>query len=1220
MLTKFETRSNRVKGLSFHPKRPWILASLHNGVIQLWDYKLELLIDKFEEHEGPVRGVDFHPTQPLFVSGGDDFKIKVWNYTSRRCLFNLLGHLDYIRTVQFHHEHPWILSCSDDQTIRIWNWQSRQCLSVITGHNHYVMSAHFHPRENLILSASLDQTVRIWDFTGLRKKHVVAGASANRDNQDIFGGSDVVVKHVLEGHSRGVNWASFHKNSPLISSGADDREIKIWRWNDNKAWEVETLRGHTNNVCCTMFHPRRELLLTAGEDKCIKIWDMTKQQVPQTWKRESDRFWIMVSHPSLNMIAAGHDSGFVIFKLERERPAMDVNVPLRQLFYFRDRFIRMFDHKSGKDIVLATIRRAGSVASTNIPRTMHYNCMNPSEHNILLHSTNEGGSYELYTFKKTESGTAGVGDDSGSAMRGTGLAAVFTSRTRLAVLENGSSIALKNLQNETKRKIPLPFNNANMLFPATIGHVLIRTPESVCLFELEGRQLVNKITTLVRHPIKYVVWSKNHKYVALLSKFLIYICDNQLNELCMLNETSRLKSAAWDPAGVLVYTTASHIKYCLTNGDTGVIRTLDVPIYMTSVNPTSLSCIDREMKVRDVPIDNSEYMFKFSLLNRRYIDALKIMQSRKLIGKAIIGYLHKKGFPEIALHFVQDTKTKFSLALECGNIRVALQCAEELNAPECWHKLGVEALRQGNHQIVEMCYQKTKNFERLSFLYLMTGNTDKLSKMLHIAQLRNDPLSRFHNSLFLGNVSERVQVLKETGQLKLAYLTAKTHGLDDEAQAIAELLGDDVPALPDLSNASLLQPPTPILREGNWPQIEVAKDIFEDAESMIAASAPAPVEEDDPMNSHMPGFDDDLPSLDMGMSSGRDASSADAGGSGWDLGLDLDIPVDSESVESKPEMVGTGSDSFFLPTLGASAAQKWGESSSVPGVLVAAGYFDMAMHVLNSQAGFVNFEPLKSLFLQAHQSTYLSLPTLPNLSSVVSPIRASISPDLPVFAFNINHCVDKLKLAYKSVTDGKFAQALEQFLSILHTIPLINIENKSQAKEVNDLLNIAREYVTALRIELLRKDEANPARQFELACYFTKCELQPIHVFLGLRVAIKCGYTIKNFKTTANLCRRLLELSVSAKLPPALTQGAEQIKNILKACEKVNTDTEPIRLDDRAFSICCSTFAPIYRNQVSVNCPYCHSAYVPNADGSVCSTCLVAKVGVAAEGLTMLKQ
>jgi hypothetical protein len=36
MLTKFESKSARVKGLAFHPVRPWVCASLHNGVIQLY--------------------------------------------------------------------------------------------------------------------------------------------------------------------------------------------------------------------------------------------------------------------------------------------------------------------------------------------------------------------------------------------------------------------------------------------------------------------------------------------------------------------------------------------------------------------------------------------------------------------------------------------------------------------------------------------------------------------------------------------------------------------------------------------------------------------------------------------------------------------------------------------------------------------------------------------------------------------------------------------------------------------------------------------------------------------------------------------------------------------------------------------------------------------------------------------------------------------------------
>lgn len=47
---------------------------------------------------------------------------------------------------------------------------------------------------------------------------------------------------------------------------------------------------------------------------------------------------------------------------------------------------------------------------------------------------------------------------------------------------------------------------------------------------------------------------------------------------------------------------------------------------------------------------------------------------------------------------------------------------QELDEKDTWYQLGVEALRQGNHQIVEFSYQKTKNFERLSFLYLITGS------------------------------------------------------------------------------------------------------------------------------------------------------------------------------------------------------------------------------------------------------------------------------------------------------------------------------------------------------------------------------------------------------------------------------------------------------------------------------------------------------------------
>lgn len=122
---------------------------------------------------------------------------------------------------------------------------------------------------------------------------------------------------------------------------------------------------------------------------------------------------------------------------------------------------------------------------------------------------------------------------------------------------------------------------------------------------------------------------------------------------------------------------------------------------------------------------------------------------------------------------------RFGLALECGNLDVALEAAKIVDEKAVWEALGEAALIQGNHQIVEMAYQRTKvtspsltcsdlflpqDFEKLSFLYLMTGNTEKLTKMMKIAQMRNDVHGHFQTALLLGDVDERMKSELKRGE------------------------------------------------------------------------------------------------------------------------------------------------------------------------------------------------------------------------------------------------------------------------------------------------------------------------------------------------------------------------------------------------------------------------------------------------------------------------
>lgn len=1173
------------------------------------------MIDKFDEHDGPVRGICFHSQQPLFVSGGDDYKIKVWNYKQRRCLFTLLGHLDYIRTTTFHHEYPWILSCSDDQTIRIWNWQSRSCISVLTGHSHYVMCAQFHPSEDLIVSASLDQSVRVWDISGLRKKNVSPGPGGlehlkSPGSPELFGQTDAIVKHVLEGHDRGVNWVCFHPTLPLIVSGADDRQVKLWRMNESKAWEVDTCRGHYNNVSCVLFHPRQELILTNSEDKSIRVWDMTKRTCLNTFRREHDRFWVLAAHPTLNIFAAGHDGGMIIFKLERERPAFAVHQNV--LYYVKERYLRKLDFNTSKDVAVMQLRGGNNRTPVF---SMSYN---PAENCVLLcirASNVENSTYDLYTVPKDSDSQ---NPDAPEGKRSSGLTAVWLARNRFAVLDRTHSLIVKNLKNEIAKKVQIP--SCDDIFYAGTGCLLLKDADGVSLFDVQQKRTLASIKLA---KVKYVVWSADMSYVALLSKHTIAICTRKLDSLCTVHENVRVKSGAWDENSVFIYTTSNHIKYTLINGDHGIIRTLDLPIYVTRVKGNSIYCLDRECRPRVLGIDSTEYKFKLALVNRKYDEVLHMVRNAKLVGQSIIAYLQKKGYPEVALHFVKDEKTRFGLALECGNIEIALEAARALDDKDCWECLGEAALLQGNHQVVEMAYQRTKNFDKLTFLYLITGNLEKLRKMMKIAEIRKDLSGQFQAALLLGDVSERVKILKNCGQRSLAYLTAATHGLVEEAEQLESMFDAENDQLPEINpSAVLLQPPVPIMQqESNWPLLTVTKSIFEGAvAAKKGGTAAAFGNMDIDISEAGEGWGEDEIIIDEDGGFAMPVEEMDEGGEqeggGWDVDEELELPPDLDVTTTSV----TGADGVFMPpTKGTSQALVWCNNSHLPVDHIVAGSFETAMRLLHDQVGVVNFEPYKALFLQAYCRGRTCYPALPSeLPLLGYPHRnwkeAGAKGGVPAVGMKLSDLIQRLQVAYQLTTQGKFQEAVDRFRSILLSVPLLVVDSKQDITEAQQLIDICKEYIVGLQMEIARKDLPKDTledqkRICEMAAYFTHCNMQPIHMILTLRTALNLFFKLKNFKMAASFARRLLELGPKPEI-------AQQTRKILAVCEKTPTDACDLKYDEHnPFDICAASYTPVYRGKPVVKCPLSGACYLPEYKGQICRVTEVTEIGKDCIGL-----
>lgn len=1171
------------------------------------------LIDRFEEHDGPVRAVDFHKTQPLFVSGGDDYKIKVWSYQTRRCLFTLNGHLDYVRTAYFHHELPWILSCSDDQTIRIWNWQNRSLICTMTGHNHYVMAASFHPKEDLVVSASLDQSVRVWDISGLRKKHSAPQAMsfedqmarANQNQADMFGNTDAVVKFVLEGHDRGVNFVAFHPTLPLIVSAGDDRLVKLWRMSETKAWEVDTCRGHFQNASACLFHPHQDLILSVGEDKTIRVWDLNRRTAVQSFKRENDRFWTIAAHPEINLFAAGHDNGVMVFKLERERPASAVYQ--NNLFYInKEKHVRSYDFQKNIEAPsMLSLKKLGSAWVP--PRTLSYN---PAERSILVTSPADGGTYELINLPRDASGAVEPTD----TKRGSGNSAVFVARNRFAVFnQSNQQIDIKDLSNSTTKTIKPPNGTTDIYFGGT-GNLLLITPTTVVLYDIQAKK---NLAELSINGVKYVVWSSDGLHVALLSKHNVTIATKSLEQVSTLHETIRIKSAVFDDTGVLLYSTLNHIKYSLMNGDNGIVRTLEQTVYLVRVKGRNVYCLDRAAKPKILQIDPTEYRFKLALVKRNYDEMLNIIKNSSLVGQSIISYLQKKGYPEIALQFVQDPQTRFELAIECGNLEVAVEMAKQLDRPKLWQRLSTEALAHGNHQTVEMTYQKLRNFDKLSFLYLTTGDQDKLKRMAKIAEHRGDMTARFQNALYLGDVQNRIEMFQELDLYPLAYATAKAHGLDEQAQSILEAAGVSEEQIKLPSIGSPLAPPKPIVptHKTNWPTRAASSTVFEKA-----------------LQGEVEGVGSEEPAAngygDENLLGEPDANHAvaDLGGDeeddvgGWDMGDDGDVEAEDDFVEVEGAEAGAGS----------SEADLWARNSPLAADHVAAGSFDTAMQLLNRQVGAVNFAPLEERFQEIYQATRTFLPATPNMPSLVNYVRRTVDETdsrkiLPIIPRDLESILATDLAAGKQwLLKNKLEDGIAALKKLLQLLMVNVVSSQAELSDAKKAINTATQYILAMSIELERRkllngatdisglSDADKKRALELSAYFTVPELEGPHNSIPLSAAMTFAQKNKQLNTALNFANALLDRTGNAKMK-------EQAKRIKTIAERNPSDVIEIDFDQFAdFDICAASYTPIYSGMPSVTSPYSGAKYHARYKGTVCRIDGITQIGAPASGLRLV--
>ena len=541
--------------------------------------------------------------------------------------------------------------------------------------------------------------------------------------------------------------------------------------------------------------------------------------------------------------------------------------------------------------------------------------------------------------------------------------------------------------------------------------------------------------------------------------------------------------------------------------------------------------------------------------------------------------------------------------------------------------------------MVELAYQKTKNFDKLTFLYLITGNLEKLTKMLNIAKARKDTSGQYQIALLLGDVEERVRILEECGQVSLAYLTAKTHGLDEETERI-ESEHSSSRQFPEMPKESfLLNPPPPIIEcDESWPLLAVSKGIFDGAllakhgkQSGNITSATDVIHIDD---SDLGGGWGDY---DVNLEGGANNEDGEENDNGWgsakendeDNGWDVDDEdLDLPEIEASDLVAAHNQAGFVAPARGVSQTQNWLSQSKQPIDHFLAGSFESAFRLLNEKYGITNFEPLKPFVLKLYSKSKVSYQGLSYLPSLlVHPSRSagesqktldsnkkSQPVQLPLVVNKLTTLITQLQQAYQLTTQAKFSEAVDRFRQLLFGTLFVITDNQNDQAELKQLVDICREYILGLSLELerksLSKDVPNRLRRnCEMAAYFTHCNLQPIHSILTLRAAMNLFFKQNYFQNAKSFASRLLELGPKADVVEMARKVQVASDKAIKEgkCEK-ETELDYSALNP--FQICASSYKPIYRGKSSVSCGFCSTSYMPEFKEQLCTVCKLAKVGL----------
>ncbi|XP_064157381.1 coatomer subunit beta'-like [Anguilla rostrata] len=782
---KLSARSDRVKSVDLHPTEPWMVASLYNGSVCVWNHETQTIVKTFEVCDLPVRTSKFVARKNWVITGADDMQIRVFNYNTLERVHMFEAHSDYIRCIAVHPTQPYILTSSDDMLIKLWDWEKKwSCSQVFEGHTHYVMQIVINPKDNnQFASASLDRTIKVWQL----------GSSSPN--------------FTLEGHEKGVNCIDYYSggDKPYLISGADDRMVKIWDYQNKTC--VQTLEGHAQNVSCVSFHPELPIILTGSEDGTVRIWHASTYRLESTLNYGMERVWCVCSLRSSNSVALGYDEGSIIIKLGREEPAMSMDSN-GKIIWARHSEVQQANLKAMGDAEIKDGERlplaVKDMGSCEIyPQTIQHN---PNGRFVVVCGD---GEYIIYTAMALRNKSFGSAQEFVWAH----------DSSEYATRESNSMVKL--FKNFKEKKSFKPDFGAEGVYG---GYLLgVRSANGLAFYDWENTQLIRRIEIQPKH----IFWSDSGELVCIATDESFFVLKYMPDKVAAAQEGNEgvtedgiedafevlgeiqevVKTGLW-VGDCFIYTSSVNRLNYFVGGEIVTIAHLDRTMYLLGYIPKDdrLYLGDKELNIVSYSLLVSVLEYQTAVMRRDFGMADKVLPTiPKEQRTRVAHFLEKQGFKQQALAVSTDPEHRFELALQQGELKIAYQLATEAESEHKWKQLAELATAKCQFRLAQECLHHAQDYGGLLLLATASGNAAMVGKLAECAERDGKNNVAFLTYFLQGKLNNCLELLIRTNRLPEAAFLARTY-LPSQVSRVVKLWRESLSKVNQKAAESLADP------------------------------------------------------------------------------------------------------------------------------------------------------------------------------------------------------------------------------------------------------------------------------------------------------------------------------------------------------------------------------------------------------------------------------